>query len=84
MGIFSGAPQSAAMPPMAPPPLPVVEPPGPVPNLVDPEVQRARETQKKRAASMAGYASTIATGGLGVTGPASTTASAGGKALLGQ
>tara|TARA_R110000868_G_scaffold411706_1_gene707770 strand:- start:11298 stop:11432 length:135 start_codon:yes stop_codon:yes gene_type:complete len=43
-------------------------------------VKRARDDQKKRAAAMAGYASTIATGGQGVTGPASTTA---GKQLLG-
>jgi hypothetical protein len=83
IGIFGGG-SSAAPAPMAPPPLPVVEPPPPAPTLVDPEVQRARETQKKRAAAMSGYASTIATSGLGVEGPASTTATSGGKALLGQ
>ena len=81
MGIFGGAPSMGAMPPTSPPP--VVEPPAPAPTFVDPEVQRARETQKKRAQSMAGYASTIATSGLGVPGPANTTAG-GGKALLGS
>lgn len=48
--------------------------------MVDPSIKQARDEQKKRAAAMAGYASTIATSGQGVVGPASTTA---GKALLG-
>ena len=50
--------------------------------MVDPSVREARDAQKKRAAAMAGYASTITTGGLGLTGPASTTA-APGKTMLG-
>ena len=89
MGNFGGG--QAAFPPMSPPALPPAPPP--VPSMADPSVREAREAQKKRAAAMAGYASTIATGGLGVTGNASTTASggagvggagpAGGKTLLG-
>ena len=79
---------ASAYPPMSPPPLP--EPPV-TPTSLDPEVKRAREEQKKRAAAMAGYASTIATGGQGLTDPASTTAApfgtaagaTGGKTLLG-
>ena len=50
--------------------------------MVDPSVREARDAQKKRAAAMAGYASTIATGGLGLTESASTTASRG-KTILG-
>ncbi len=49
--------------------------------MADESVKRARDDQKKRAAAMAGYASTIATGGQGVMTPASTTA---GKQMLGQ
>lgn len=49
--------------------------------MADESVKRARDEQKKRAAAMAGYASTISTGGQGVVGPASTTA---GKQVLGQ
>ncbi len=78
MGIFGGG--QAAYPPMSPPALPPA--PDPVPSMVDPSVREAREAQKKRAAAMAGYASTIATGGLGLTGVASTTA-ARGKTMLG-
>ena len=78
MGIFGGG--QAAYPPMSPPALPSA--PDPVPSMVDPSVREARDAQKKRAAAMAGYASTIATGGLGLTGVASTTASRG-KTMLG-
>ena len=46
-----------------------------------PTLLQALKTQK-RAAAMAGYASTIATGGLGLTESASTTASRG-KTILG-
>ena len=58
--------------------------------MADETVRKARDEQKKRAAAMAGYASTIATGGLGLTGQASTTSTSsspsafgGGKTLLG-
>lgn len=78
MGIFGGG--QAAYPPMSPPALPPA--PDPVPSMADASVREAREAQKKRAAAMAGYASTIATGGLGLTGAASTTA-ARGKTMLG-
>ncbi len=61
-----------------PQPLPPM--PEPVPQMADESVKRARDEQKKRAAAMSGYASTITTGGQGVVGPASTTA---GKQLLG-
>lgn len=66
--------------PAAPPPLPAQ---AATPTEVDPEVKRARDESRKRAASLAGYGSTIATSGLGVTTPAPLT-TAGGKALLGQ
>lgn len=49
--------------------------------MADDSVKRARDEEKKRAAAMAGYASTIATGGQGIMAPASTTA--GGKQQLG-
>lgn len=78
MGIFGGG--QAAYPPMSPPALPPA--PAPVPSMADPAVREARDEQKKRAAAMAGYASTIATGGLGLTAPASTTATRG-KTVLG-
>lgn len=78
MGIFGGG--QAAFPPMSPPALPPA--PEPAPSMVDPSVREARDAQKKRAAAMAGYASTITTGGLGITSPASTTA-ARGKTMLG-
>ncbi len=77
MGIFGGGGGGAAFP--APAPLPPA--PEPVPQMADESVKRARDEQKKRAAAMSGYASTIATGGLGLTTPASTTA---GKTMLGQ
>lgn len=52
--------------------------PGPVPSNVptplDPAQLAARDRAKARAASMAGYASTITTSGLGVLTPANTTA----------
>ncbi len=78
MGIFGGG--QAAFPPMSPPALPPA--PEPAPSMVDPSVREARDAQKKRAAAMAGYASTITTGGLGLTDTASTTA-ARGKTILG-
>lgn len=78
MGIFGGG--QAAYPPMSPPALPPA--PEPYPSMADPSVREAREAQKKRAAAMAGYASTIATGGLGLTDAASTTASRA-KTILG-
>lgn len=78
MGIFGGA--QAAYPPMSPPALPPA--PEPVPSMADPSVREAREAQKKRAGAMAGYASTIRTGGLGLTDAASTTALRG-KTMLG-
>jgi hypothetical protein len=65
---------------MSPPALPPA--PEPVPSPADPSVSQARDAQKKRAAAMAGYASTIATGGLGLTDAVSTTASRG-KSMLG-
>jgi len=49
--------------------------------MADESVKRARDEAKKRAAAMSGYASTITTGGLGLTTPASTTAT--GKQMLG-
>ena len=76
MCIGGGAP-AMGMPP-APPPLP------PPVNEVDPEIQRARKDAQKRAAAMAGYGSTIATSGLGVTTPVANSTGAGFKALLGQ
>lgn len=87
MGLFGGG--QAAFPPMSPPALPPM--PDPVPTMADETVRKARDEQKKRAAAMAGYASTIATGGLGLTGQASTTSASsssaglagGGKTLLG-
>jgi len=78
LGIFGGG--QAAYPPMSPPALPPA--PEPIPSMADPSVREAREAQKKRAAAMAGYASTIATAGLGLTDAASTTA-ARAKTLLG-
>lgn len=76
IGIFGGAGGGTAYP--SPAPLPPA--PEPVPSYADESVKRARDDQKKRAAAMAGYASTIATGGQGIAGPASTTA---GKTMLG-
>lgn len=55
--------------------------PDPAPTPVDKEVQQARDAAKKKASALAGYASTIATGPMGYTGPVSTTA---GKQLLGS
>jgi hypothetical protein len=63
-----------------PPPLPPAIPP-PV-NPVDADVQRARDEQRRRAAAMAGYGSTIRTSGLGLATPAPNT-TAGFKAILG-
>jgi len=77
VGIFGGG--QAAYPPQSPPALPPA--PTPAPSYADDSVKRARDEEKKRAAAMAGYASTIATGGQGVMTPASTTA--GGKQQLG-
>ena len=77
---------SAPSGPPIPAPLPPL--PAPPPGPDDADVRRAREDQKRRAASMAGYGSTIATSGLGVTAPAPLTTSSpgrgGAKALLGQ
>lgn len=53
----------------APPPMP----PTYVPNVDDPDVQKARDEAKKRARAFQGYASTIKTSSQGVTGPALTT-----------
>jgi len=78
LGIFGGG--QAGYPPMSPPALPPA--PDPVPSMADPSVREAREAQKKRAAAMAGYASTISTDGLGLTDAASTTALRG-KTVLG-
>ena len=62
----------------APPPLPPAPPPPP--KDVDPEVQKAREDERRRARLAAGRSGTILTGGQGVTAPAYTA----GKTLLGQ
>lgn len=67
-------------PSMPPPPPPPPAPPQP-PKDADPAVKAARDDARRRAAGMQGYGSTIATTGLGVTGPATTT---GLKNLLGQ
>jgi hypothetical protein len=77
LGIFGGAGGGAAYPP----PAPLPPAPEPVPTYADESVKRARDEAKKRAQAMAGYASTIATGGQGLMTPASTTA---GKTALGQ
>jgi hypothetical protein len=63
-----------------PPPLPPAPPPAA--NEVDPAVQRARDAERRKAAAMAGYGSTIRTSGLGLATPAPNT-TAGFKALLG-
>ncbi len=70
--------------PVYPTPAPLPAAPPPAPTEVDPTVQKARDDAKRKAAAMQGYASSIATSGLGITTPASTTANSGGKALLGQ
>lgn len=77
MGIFGGGPSGQTAYP-SPAPLPPA--PDPVPQMADESVKRARDEQKKRAQAFAGYSSTIATSGTGVTTPASTTA---GKTMLG-
>lgn len=60
--------------------------PGPSPTALDPAVVKAGEDQKRKAAAMAGYQSTItnAGGGAGLVNPAFTSGSAGFKALTGQ
>ena len=64
----------------APPPLPpALAPPA---GEVDPAVQRARDAERRKAAAMTGYGSTIRTSGLGLATPAPNT-TAGFKALLG-
>lgn len=78
MCLGSPAPSASAFPPMSPPAAPPA--PDPVPTPVSPEIKKARDEQKKRAAAMAGYASTIATSGQGDLTPVSTTA---GKTMLG-
>lgn len=75
MGIFGGGGSASYA---SPSPLPAA--PDPVPSYADDSVIKARDEQKKRAQAMAGYASTIATSGTGLTTPASTTA---GKQQLG-
>ena len=72
---------SPSMPSPAPPPA--LPPAAATPTEVDPAVIKARDEAKKRAAGLAGYGSTIATSGLGVTTPAPLTTAGGGKALLG-
>lgn len=66
-----------------PTPAPLPAAPPPPPTEVDPTVQKARDDAKRKAAAMQGYASTIATSGLGDLTPASTTANGGGKTQLG-
>lgn len=58
-----------------PAPLPDAPPPFDtnIPTPFDPAVQQARDDMKRKAASMAGYASTITTSGQGVIVPANTT-----------
>jgi len=67
--------------PVYPTPAPLPAAPPPAPTEVDPTVQKARDDAKRKAAAMQGYASTIATSGLGDLTPVSTTA--GGKTQLG-
>lgn len=93
MGVFGGGGGGGQMmlPPMSAPdiaqPTPVALPappppvPSNVPTPVDPAVLAARDAAKKKAAGMAGYASTITTSGQGVLVPANTTA--GTKQFLG-
>ncbi len=64
--------------PKASAPAPVT-PPAEAPKQADPAVQQARSDERRRAANAQGAASTILTGGQGVTGAASTTK----KTLLG-
>ena len=73
---FGFTPSGGFTPPSLPP-----APPPPI-NEVDPAVQRARDEQRRKAAAMAGYGSTVATSGLGVGAMAPNT-TAGFKALLG-
>lgn len=61
--------------PPAPPPAPP-----PLPKPVDPEVQKAREDERRRAKLAVGRSATILTGGQGLGAPAYTA----GKTLLGQ
>jgi hypothetical protein len=65
-----GGPKPPPVPP--PPPAPAREP--------DAAVQQARTDQQRRARAAQGYSSTIATGPMGLSSPAST----GFKSLLGQ
>lgn len=82
MCMFSGPSMSGGSMPMPAPPPPIPQQAA-TPTEVDPEVKRARDDARKRAAGLAGYGSTIATSGMGVTTPAPLT-TAGGKALLGS
>lgn len=69
-------------PPRAPapaPPPPVYTPP-PMPTVDDSEVKEAEEKRKRAATLAKGRASTILTGGLGLTDQATTSQ----KTLLGQ
>ncbi|MCW5739659.1 MAG: hypothetical protein KIT67_05770 [Alphaproteobacteria bacterium] len=67
--------------PKAPAVPPVPAPPPDPPTDVDPGVQQARASAKRKAIGAQGYSSTILTGPGGDTSRASTT---GGKVLLGQ
>ena len=64
MGAIFGGPK-----PVAPPPLP--PPPPPVPTQGTPEVQRAREESRAKAA-LAGRKETVLTSSQGLTTPATT------------
>lgn len=76
MGIFSPPATPTYVPPLPPaPPLPP-----PPPALTDKAVSDAAATAQARARAAAGYRSTIATSGQGVTQPATTQF----KTLLGQ
>ena len=58
--------------PTPPPPPPLPPPPPPPPTKAAPEVRRAREEAEKRARSLAGSKSTIATSPQGLLIPEST------------
>lgn len=76
MGIFSSPPSAPYVPPL--PPEPALPPPPPTP--VDKSVTDAANDTQARARASAGYGSTIATSGQGVSAPAVTAF----KTLLGQ
>ena len=84
MGAIFSPPKAPQMPPPPPPvePLavqPVQEPakteekPIPaVPNQVDPDVVKARQSERSKAAQRQGRAATVLTGGSGINEPANT------------